>query len=74
MGHISGFKNIPVDELRERIDEIDPGKPVYVICESGVRSYVASRILAEKGFETYNFTGGYRYYAVVSADRKMLSI
>ncbi|MDY5023448.1 MAG: FAD-dependent oxidoreductase, partial [Blautia sp.] len=38
-GHIEGFKNIPVDELRERLDEIEKGKPVYVICQSGLRSY-----------------------------------
>ena len=45
-GHIDGFKNIPVDELRERIGEIEAGKPVYVICQSGLRSYIATRILA----------------------------
>ena len=33
-GHIDGFKNIPVDELRERINEIEKGKPVYLICQS----------------------------------------
>ncbi len=44
-GHIDGFKNIPVDELRERINEIEKGKPVYLICQSGLRSYIASRIL-----------------------------
>ena len=40
-GHIDGFKNIPVDELRERISEIEIGKPVYLICQSGLRSYIA---------------------------------
>ena len=39
--HIDGFRNIPVDELRERLDEVEPGKPVYVICQSGLRSYIA---------------------------------
>jgi len=57
-GHIDGFKNIPVDELRERIDEIEPGKRVYVICQSGLRSYIATRILEGYGFEAYNFAGG----------------
>ena len=40
-GHIEGFRNIPVDELRERLGEIEAGKPVYVICQSGLRSYIA---------------------------------
>ncbi len=42
-GHMDGFNNIPVDELRERINEIEKGKPVYLICQSGLRSYIASR-------------------------------
>jgi len=71
-GHIPGFRNIPVDDLRERLDEIEPGKPVYVICQSGLRSYIASRILEEKGFEAYNFTGGFRYYAAVAYDKALI--
>lgn len=68
-GIIEGFVNIPVDVLRERIDEIPLGKPVYVICQSGLRSYVAARILAGRGYEVYNFAGGYRFYDVVINDR-----
>ena len=71
-GCIPGFRNIPVDDLRERLDEIQPGKPVYVICQSGLRSYIASRILEEKGFEAYNFTGGFRYYAAVAYDKALI--
>ena len=67
-GHVEGFKNIPVDELRERIDEIEKGKPVYVICQSGIRSYVACRILEGYGYEAYNFSGGYRFYNAVTSD------
>ena len=68
-GHIEGFLNIPVDELRERLSMLDRGKPVYVICQSGLRSYIASRILAGNGYEAYNFSGGYRFYAAVKGDR-----
>ena len=71
-GHIDGFKNIPVDELRERIGEIEPGKKVYVICQSGLRSYIATRILEGHGFETYNFAGGFRFYDVVMNDRALI--
>ncbi len=49
-GHLDGFVNIPVDELREHLGELDPGKPVYVICQSGLRSYIACRILARARF------------------------
>lgn len=68
-GHIDGFMNIPVDDLRERIGEIERGKRVYVICQSGLRSYIASRILAGYGIEAYNFAGGYRFYDTVVNDR-----
>ncbi len=68
-GMIDGFVNIPVDELRDRIGEIPAGKPVYIMCQSGLRSYIAARILAGRGYDVYNFAGGYRYYAAVVNDR-----
>ena len=71
-GHMDGFKNIPVDELRERINEIEKGKPVYLICQSGLRSYIASRILEGNGYETYNFSGGFRFYDAVVNDRALI--
>ena len=71
-GHIDGFQNIPVDELRERLAEIEPGKPVYVICQSGLRSYIAMRILEGNGYEAYNFSGGFRYYDAVMNDRALV--
>ena len=71
-GHIEGFRNIPVDELRERIGEIEAGKPVYVICQSGLRSYIATRILEGYGFEAYNFAGGFRFYDTVMNDRALV--
>jgi len=71
-GHAEGFINIPVDELRERIDELDPGKPVYVICQSGLRSYIASRILVGYGFDAYNFAGGFRFYDAVRNDKALI--
>ena len=71
-GHIDGFTNIPVDELRERLDEIDREKPVYVICQSGLRSYIACRILAGHGYDSRNFTGGFRFYDMVTNDRRLI--
>ena len=71
-GHIDGFKNIPVDELRERIGEMEAGKKIYVICQSGLRSYIATRILEGYGFEAYNFAGGFRFYDAVMNDRALV--
>lgn len=71
MGHINGFINIPVDDLRERIDELDKSKPVYIICQSGLRSYIASRILVGNGFDTYNFAGGFRFYDAIHNDKAL---
>ena len=73
-GHIDGFRNIPVDELRERVDEVEQGKPVYVICQSGLRSYIACRILAGYGYEAYNFSGGFRFYSAAARDRRMAEL
>lgn len=64
-GHVDGYINIPVDELRDRLSELDPSKPVYVMCQSGLRSYIACRILIQNGFDAYNFSGGYRFYSSV---------
>ena len=68
-GHVEGFLNIPVDELRERMGELEAGKPVYVICQSGLRSYLACRILTQNGFDCSNFSGGYRLYQTVMLDQ-----
>ena len=62
-GHIDGFLNIPLDGLRGRLLELDPAKPVYALCQSGLRSYTACRILEGSGFTAYNLAGGYRLYA-----------
>ena len=69
-GHAEGFINIPVDDLRERIGEIPQGKPVYVMCQSGLRSYIAARILSGLGYDAYNFAGGYRFYAMVEKEKQ----
>lgn len=65
-GFIDGFANIPVDEIRMRVDEIPADKPVYVHCKSGQRSYIACRILTGLGYTCYNLAGGFdRWSAIV---------
>mgnify|MGYP002626245777 FL=1 len=62
-GNIEGFINIPLSEFRAHLGELDPAKPVYVHCFSGMRSYIACRILTGYGFDCWNISGGYRLYA-----------
>lgn len=68
-GHAEGFINIPLDDLRNHITELDKSKKIYVMCQSGLRSYIATRILMQNGFDAYNFSGGYRLYSSIFNDR-----
>ncbi|MBU5672514.1 DsrE/DsrF/DrsH-like family protein [Paenibacillus brevis] len=61
-GHIPGSLNISVDDLRERISELDSGKEIWVYCQVGLRGYTASSILRQHGFRVRNLTGGYKSY------------
>ena len=61
-GHIADAVNIPLDILRERLSELDTAKEIYVNCYSGLRSYLACRILTQNGFSCSNLSGGYRFY------------
>lgn len=70
-GAIDGFMHIPVDSLREHVSEIPKGKPVYVHCHSGLRSYIACRILSGYGYDCYNLAGGWRLYEAVTKNRRV---
>lgn len=51
--------NIPIDELRERLDELDPSRPTVVSCGVGIRAHLAQRILRQHGFaDVANLSGG----------------
>lgn len=59
-GHLKGATHIPIDELRDRLGELPPDRPVAVYCRSGFRAHVALRLLKQRGFErVVNLTGGY---------------
>jgi len=64
LGNIKGSVNIPVDELRDRLDEIPKDKDIYVYCQVGLRGYLAARILMQKGYRVKNLSGGYKTYQV----------
>lgn len=70
-GAIDGFMHIPLDSLREHLSEIPKGKPVYVHCHSGLRSYIACRILNGYGYDCYNLAGGWRLYEAVTKNRRV---
>lgn len=59
-GHLKGAINIPVDELRKRMHELDKDKLILAYCQVGLRGYIASRILMQRGFKVKNMTGGYK--------------
>lgn len=61
-GSIPGAVNLPVDELRERLDEIPRGRDIAVYCQVGQRGYLAMRILRQSGYEAANIGGGYKTY------------
>ena len=64
--HVKGWLNFPLDDIRKRLGELDKTKPVYLMCQIGLRGYIASRILVQHGFTVYNLSGGYRLYDLVS--------
>ena len=68
-GMIDGFINIPLDSLRENLHRLPKDKPVYVHCHSGLRSYIACRILMGNGYDCYNLAGGWRLYESVINER-----
>lgn len=70
-GKIDGFMNIPLDSLRSRIEELSKGIPVYVYCHTGLRSYIACRILSGSGFDCFNLAGGFRLYESVINERSV---
>lgn len=66
-GHVEGALNIPVDNLRERLGELDKNKEIIEYCQVGIRGYIASRILSQNGFKKVkNVTGGYKSHVIES--------
>lgn len=67
-GHIDKAINIPLDNLRENFEKLDKSKEIYVDCQSGLRSYIACRILTQNGYKCFNLAGGYRLYESATRD------
>ncbi|MDF2472651.1 MAG: NAD(FAD)-dependent dehydrogenase [Anaerocolumna sp.] len=69
-GHVDGAINIPVDEIRDRLGELDKNKKIVEYCQVGLRGYVADRILTQHGFDVLNVTGGYKSATALKFDPK----
>src|SRR5690625_291135 len=61
-GAIEGSVNIPLNELRDRLNEIPKDKPIYTTCQTGLSSYIAARILKGHGFDVKNLDGSWLTY------------
>lgn len=66
-GSIPGAINIPVDDLRSRLNELPKDRPIYAYCAVGLRGYLALKILAGNGYKNIkNLSGGYRTYSTAT--------
>ncbi|MEG0268369.1 MAG: FAD-dependent oxidoreductase [Carnobacterium sp.] len=68
-GKLKDALNIPLDNLRERLNELPKEQPIIVSCQSGLRSYIAERILKQNGFTARNLDGAFALYSVVHSDK-----
>ena len=71
-GHIDGAINIPLDKLRNHLNEIDKNKMLCINCQSALRSYIACRILSQYGFKCKHLSGGYRIYSNYMNDLRFI--
>jgi rhodanese-related sulfurtransferase len=72
-GHIPTAINIPVDNIRDRMQELPLDRPIYIYCEAGLRGYLAQRILRQTGFEQVaNLSGGYVSWKAAHQEMELL--
>ncbi len=67
-GAVDGFINIPLDDLKAQINTLDKTKPIHIMCQAGLRGYLAIRILTQAGFDCYNVFGSWMWYSMYKAD------
>lgn len=74
-GNIPGAINIPIDELRGRLEELDKEKNIFIYCQIGLRGYLAQRILLQNGFENVmNVSGGYKLWSACEAESNIFEM
>ncbi|WP_114782615.1 CoA-disulfide reductase [Botryobacter ruber] len=67
-GYIKGARHIPLNQLRDRLNELPENQTIYVYCQAGMRGYIALRILQENNFKVKNLDGGYKTYAAAKSE------
>ncbi|MBT9581834.1 FAD-dependent oxidoreductase [bacterium] len=72
-GHIVGAANIPLDELRSRLSDLPTDRPILAYCQVGMRGYLATRILLQKGFAATNLAGGFKSYTMFGSPQPQTS-
>ena len=71
-GHIDNAVNIPVDEIRARLNELDTSKTIYIYCQAGLRGYLAQRILKQNEFDkVFNLSGGYQLWKACERETEL---
>lgn len=74
MGAIPGAVNIPLNQIRDRLDELPKDREIVTYCQIGLRAYIAARILMQNGFTAVkNLSGGYKTYQTVLRERQIRS-
>ena len=68
-GRLKGAVNIPLDNLRDRMEELPKDQPLIVSCHSGLRSYIAERILKQSGYQVKNLDGAFALYSTVKPEK-----
>ncbi|MGO4942897.1 FAD-dependent oxidoreductase [Ruoffia tabacinasalis] len=68
-GRLKGAVNIPLDSLRDRMAELPKDQPIIVSCHSGLRSYIAERMLKQNGYKAKNLDGAFSLYSTVKPDK-----
>lgn len=72
-GSIPNVINIPLGQLRDRLNEIPKDRKIYVCCQVGLRGYIACTILNQYGYNTSNIDGGYKTYSSIKNAEKLIS-
>lgn len=70
-GFIEGSINIPLGDIRERLEEFPKDKPIYLSCQIGLRGYLATRILKGHGYRAINLDGGWMTYTLTKNNNKI---
>jgi len=70
LGAVPGAVNIPLGQLRGRLDELDRSRRIVCYCQVGMRGYIAERVLKQNGFDAANLSGGYLTWKMFHRERR----